>query len=281
MIFPKKKSKVQKKNCILFACYHKIKKNVVYFIKFRLKNNQGALCPLSGMSLPSLWRKPASQPTLWPLPLPPLASVSTATPQVSSTTVFAYRIKHKTGISNEPFAWILPIDPKQKNVYSNDSGIVYHTTQPINSSPKPDKRCAKVPWATMSIVIVPKPERLKLVMKKVIMQNKKRKKERTCWEEICFDIYIDQPKTENSIKKEIPYYHLIKKWQGQLKTMIVYCSSFLPLTTRMIIVKLVAQGSFIHKNTTGKGIYAIFVKWSWDNSINPDNFYHTHLFPNN
>lgn len=83
--------------------------------------------------------------------------------QHSNPTGFLHHsvcLPDKTGISNEPFAWILPIDPKQNNVYSNDSGIVYHTTQPINSSPKPDKRRAKVPWAAMSIV--PKPERPKL-----------------------------------------------------------------------------------------------------------------------
>ena len=143
-------------------------------------------------------------------------------------------------------------------MYSNDCGILYHINQSINPSPKPDKRHAKVPQAAM-MSIVPKPEHLKLVTKKVVMQKKK-KKERTCWEEICFDILINLNKTENSIKKEIPYYHLIKKWQRQLKMTIVFCSSFLPLTTRMIITKLIAQGSFMQKKITGKGICAIFVK---------------------
>ena len=41
-------------------------------------------------------------------------------------------------IRNEPFTWIPPIDTKANNVYSDASGIVYHTNQPFNSFPKPD-----------------------------------------------------------------------------------------------------------------------------------------------
>ena len=40
-------------------------------------------------------------------------------------------------IGNEPFAWIPLIDPKANNVYSDASGIVYHTNQPFNPFPKP------------------------------------------------------------------------------------------------------------------------------------------------
>ena len=73
--------------------------------------------------------------------------------------------------------------------------------------------------------------------------KKKEKHRKYFWDHFVM-IYIDQPKQENNIRKVIPYSHpkTIAEAEAITEQTTIFCLSIaVPLTTRMVIVTLIAK----------------------------------------